>query len=506
MAAAWGRAGRNLSRWHRKPGILPSTPCHATCRPEERGRFSSHPPAALPGASPFLIACFAILLASAGTARAQVSPAEILNPQLRASESTYLHQLEAYNKAIQSLRFPFPFYLTRYVNIDPQKQAPTDTRGLEFVKFHDRVVLKVTGVYAAAFSAARMTQNQRADRIFQDVISPILELLPQQIPADVSCDAIGFEIGYHVQTRTRNYDYEGKENLVVVLDKADAFGYFQQPGDSGRQDILNRSEIYLDGKDFGLALGQKDAFSVEALDRSARHGSNPVNESPVAPARRRPVAQPAQPASNAVLPPADRDLPPGFHIPPENVTAEAQGTPPAAATSAVAAQPAVQPAPAGAATQADADRIQSKYQAQLDALAKDGAAPFHLVDYAPPSLVIFRGRVFVQLTMRNPREFDPAATSIYKRAAQSFDLFLAAQLKALLEKAPAGPDLAGLDITVLNQLTSTPKPTSEAIEFICPARPLRQFVDAEITNQDLINQSTVLVNGVRIALDLQKVE
>jgi len=31
-------------------------------------------------------------------------------------------------------------------------------------------------------------------------------------------------------------------------------------------------------------------------------------------------------------------------------------------------------------------------------------------------------------------------------------------------------------------------------------------VDAEITNQDLINQSVVLVNGVRIALNLQTVE
>jgi hypothetical protein len=37
-------------------------------------------------------------------------------------------------------------------------------------------------------------------------------------------------------------------------------------------------------------------------------------------------------------------------------------------------------------------------------------------------------------------------------------------------------------------------------------KPLRQFADAEITNQDLINQSAVLVNGIRIALNLQQVE
>ena len=50
------------------------------------------------------------------------------------------------------------------------------------------------------------------------------------------------------------------------------------------------------------------------------------------------------------------------------------------------------------------------------------------------------------------------------------------------------------------------KGTSEAIEFICPRAALKQFVNAEITNQQLLDQSVVLVNGVRIALNLQLVE
>jgi len=448
--------------------------------------------------------CATFILAAASTARAQVSPAEILNPQLKAAETAYLRQLMSYNQVIQKIHFPFPFYLTRFVNLDPQKQAPTDTRGLEFVKFHDRTLLKITGVYGAAFSSARMTQNERAGKVFQDVIAPILELLPQQIPADVACDAIGFEIGYHVQTRTKNYDFEGKENLVVVLDKEDAFGYFETRGDSDRQEILNRSDIYLDGKEFGLALGEKDAISVEALDRSAKHGSNPINQLPAATAKPDSVAR--TPRADGILARMDRDSPAHKRDPNDNVTAEAQALAPARGTSAVPAQPVANAAPAAQATQADADRLQAKYQAQLDALAKEGAAQFHLVDYAPPSLVIFRGKVFVQLTMRNPTEFAKETTSIYKRAARSFDLFVAPQLKPLVDKIPADPEIAGLDITALNQLASNPKPTSEAIEFICPLKPLRQFTDAEITNQDLINQSTVLVNGVRIALDLQRVE
>jgi len=40
----------------------------------------------------------------------------------------------------------------------------------------------------------------------------------------------------------------------------------------------------------------------------------------------------------------------------------------------------------------------------------------------------------------------------------------------------------------------------------CPRRALSQFADADITNQQLIDQSIVLVNGVRIALNLQTAE
>ena len=54
-----------------------------------------------------------------------------------------------------------------------------------------------------------------------------------------------------------SYDFEGKEILVVVLDRADAFAFAGATTDSQRQEILDRSEVYVDGKPFGLALGQR---------------------------------------------------------------------------------------------------------------------------------------------------------------------------------------------------------------------------------------------------------
>jgi hypothetical protein len=193
------------------------------------------------------------------------------------------------------------------------------------------------------------------------------------------------------------------------------------------------------------------------------------------------------------LPGADQELPPGLR-------------PTRAEETVNAIKKSSQNAGASAVrTKADVDAFQSKYQPQLDALAKEGVAKFHFVEYALPSFALFRDQIYLQLTLRNPAPFDKSATSIYKRAAQSFDLFLAPLLKDLLAKTPDAQELAGLDVTVLDQFASNAS-SSEALEYICPLSPLRQFAEYTITNQDLINQSVVLVNGVRISLNLQQVE
>ena len=71
-------------------------------------------------------------------ASAQVSPSEVLNPDLQALEQAHFQQLIAINHSVAKTKFPFPFYLSRYVGLDPAKQAEADTRGLEFVRFKDR--------------------------------------------------------------------------------------------------------------------------------------------------------------------------------------------------------------------------------------------------------------------------------------------------------------------------------------------------------------------------------
>jgi hypothetical protein len=430
-------------------------------------------------------------------ARAQVSPEEILNPDLKALEQTYFQQLKSINQAIAKTKFPFPFYLSRFVGLDPAKQAEADSRGLEFVRFRDRVILKVTGNYNAAYDSARTTQNERAATTFRTIVLPILTLVTAALPENVSCDGIGFEISHHARSKERAYDFEGKEILVVVLDRGDAWALARATTDPERQEIVNRSMVFLSGKDYGLSLTERDPLNVQALPRS-------VPAKPDATSTARSSTEAAHSAFlKSVISPASGP-------PPSSSLAASPSQPAGASPSAAASLPSLKPSDPQPAspppTQAGADRLGEKYQAQLDALAKVGASQFHFLDYAPPAFMVFHDQVVLQLTLRNSLQFEPAKGSIYKRAAQSFDLFLAPQLKDLSDKIPAEMEFQAYDFSVLNKLSPGAKGSSEAIEFICPREALRKFVNAEITNQQLLDQSVILVNGVRIALNLQLVE
>jgi len=429
------------------------------------------------------LAAAAFLLASAPAARAQVSPNEILDPDLKALEKQYFSQLKSLNQSIARLHFSFPFYLSRYVGIEPAKQAETDSRGLEFVKFRDRIVLKITGNYDAAYSAAQFTRNERAARTFQDALLPILQAVTQGISPDISCDAIGFEVAYHTRAAEKSYDYEGKELLVIVLDRQDAFVLAQATNDTARQDILNRSMIFLGGQEFGLSLLEKDPYVVSTLPRTkpSKGDSSSTADSSTTFSR-----------LNRAIPSA--------------IPSVAAGASSDSALSAATKPDLSQARPV--ATQADVDRVQSQYQAQLDTLSKEGQAKFQFVDYDPPAFVIIGKQLALQMTLRNTLRFDIEKSSIYKRAAQTFDLFLAPKLRDILDKIPNDNAIALYDFSVVNPLTSSmgAKERSEAVEFILPAALARQFADNEITNQALIDKSQVLVNGVRIALNLQLVE
>ena len=433
--------------------------------------------------SVFKIVWIALLgLGCVGVAAAQVSPNEILNPQLRALEKDYLPQLKAIHQEILRASFPFPFNLNRVVGLDPSQQVEADTRGLEFVRFRDRVTLKATGNYNAAYDSKQFTRNERAARTFRDVILPLLQIITRDIPPDVDCDSIGFEVAYHVRDVAKSYDYEGKDILVVVLDRKDAFQMVLEKDDNARQEILNRSMIFLGGEEYGLSLLDRDP---EVVDTQARAKSTKIDATSTA-------------SSSSSARRLIRSNP--------NLLPSAAG---GAVSSAGASAPKVdlsQSKPA--ATTADAEKLQTQYQAQLEALSKAGQAKFGFVDYDPPTFVVVSKQMVLQMTMKNSARFDPEKASLYKRAALTFDTFVAPKMKDVLDQIPSEVPVDYYDFSVVNSLVSHTdgRERSEAIEYLLPKTLAQKFANSEITNQELIDKGQVLVNGVRIALNLQMVE
>jgi hypothetical protein len=423
---------------------------------------------------------------TAEPAAAQVSPSEIRNPKLSAMEGQYLSQLQSMQAAIGQTQFRMPFILTRYVGVDPAKQAALDTRGVEFVYFHDRTLLKTSGFYTAAYNAEELTPNERAGRTFEEVVAPILRLMTQQIPEYVACDGIGFEIAYHTRAAHRNSDFEGREILAVVLNRADAFALASEAGSEGRQAILNRSQIYLDAKPIGLALGKKDALDLETLGRMG--GTEPEASGSSASAR--------DPVSGFSLLSPRRAM--------SGASSYAKTATKADTGAGAVAVSEAKPMVAKTATAEEAEKFQAQYQEELDAVMKQ-AAQFHLVEYAMPSFAVYHKQLVLQFTLQNPLAFDKSGSSIYKRAAQSFDLFVAPELKALVAMLPADRQIEALDFSVMNRMGNE-KDSSEPVEFVCPLKGIQAFVNDEMTSQDLIDQSVVLVNGVRINLNLELVE
>ncbi len=421
------------------------------------------------------------ILFAAGPALAQISPNEIRDPELKALEKQYFSELKSLNQSIAHLHFPFAFYLSRYVGLEPSKQAEADSRGLEFVRFHDRIVLKITGNYNAAYDADKFTRNERAARTFQDVLLPILRTITQSISPDVGCEAIGFEVSYHTRANEKSYDYEGKEYLVVVVDRQNAFRLAQATNDQERQDILNQSQVFLGGKEYGLSLLEKDPLLVESPQKTA-----PTKLGATIPAK-------SSAASGYSGSPLLRSSSNGLTYPSSENGMTAK---PDLSQSRPAAKP------------EDAEKLQAEFKAQLDALANAGKTKYQFVDYDPPAFVVVNKQMALQMTLRNALHFDAEKTSIYKRAAQSFDLFLAPKLKDILADVPESANFDFYDFSVVNLFATAPgvKERSEAIEFVLPKNLAKQFADSEITNQALIDKSQVLINGVRIALNLQLVE
>src|SRR6201993_5440530 len=95
---------------------------------------------------------FGLLATTISTAQV-VAPVEIKDPALRALQFKYMDDLKAIGTDINNSSFPYPFYLSRKLDLDEQQQKAADQRSIRFDQFNEHTVLAITGNSEAASRA-----------------------------------------------------------------------------------------------------------------------------------------------------------------------------------------------------------------------------------------------------------------------------------------------------------------------------------------------------------------
>ncbi|MGC2744080.1 MAG: hypothetical protein WA672_12880 [Candidatus Angelobacter sp.] len=149
------------------------------------------------------------------------------------------------------------------------------------------------------------------------------------------------------------------------------------------------------------------------------------------------------------------------------------------------------------------EKLQSTYDGTLQRLVPELKPLAHFVDYAPPAFIAFHDGAYLQLSMNTDLE-QPAGPSQYRIAAMAFENHISHVLRPVSKYFHDSPQFDGIDFTTT--VHQSVQPSSMSIEFVVPFSALACYEKYDCTGQELINRSIVLVNGERVALDLQRAE
>jgi hypothetical protein len=278
-------------------------------------------------------------------------------------------------------------------------------------------------------------------------------------------DAYAFEVAHHVHNKVLKVDTEGPENLVVVVPRGIAERLVQGKDIETRQGVLLESEVYLNGEPLTLWLSGNEA----PLDVKDRYLARRKGE-------KAPDLEAAEYEPGSLVSP---------HLLPEVARLRDYGR----------AEHDVSPA--------RLEKLETQYAEKERKLVSDLNAQAHFVEYAPPAFIAFRDGAYLQLNLTTDLD-QPAGSSQYRIAALAFDTHIAHLLRAVSRYFHDSAQFEGIDFsTTVHQAAP---PTSESVEFVVPMSALLCYEKYDCTGQELINRSLVLINGERVALDLQKAE
>ena len=421
-----------------------------------------------------LLALIFIVVAT-GAASAQVlTPAEIKDPDLRSLQQQYMNDLKLVGEDILALQLEYRFYLNRKLDLDESQQQHADQRSIRFDRYQGQTVLAVTGNYYAAYPE-KIGADQRARSTFANVVMPILKSEVPRFQTNHQVQGYAVEISHHVVGKVMGVTVERPENLMVYLPQSGALQLLGSKDENVQQAGLMQGQIFLNAQPITIWLNGEGPQSARGTDTNAsstEHRAPPteteITQAGEGSAGQAPVSTPAAPVAkpNDVVPAPVRD-------------ASAQAL---------------------AALQASSQELLAKLVKELDPEA-------HFVSYAPQSFVAFRQGIYLELSL-NTALPESAAGSRYKLAAMAFDDHVAHLIRPTLAYFKEEPKFNGISFSttvhLAGKLPAAGK--SEAVEFFFPFAALRCYEKYDCTGQQLIDAGAVLINGERVALDLQIAE
>lgn len=397
-----------------------------------------------------VVLAVATLIAAVPQIRSQVlSPAEIVDPALRALQQKYLQELKAAAVDITAHQYPYKFYLSRTLDVTEKQELQTDQRSIRFAQFQGHMVLQVTGNYFAAYSDQSMDRRQRFQRTYTDVMLPILRATVPVLVNEPEVTALAIEVSHHVRKQVMGIGMERPENVVLIVPREVAAQLAASKGAENEITVLSQCSEYVDGEPSALWGEPAPEQPEVAAQLPAKPPSAP---SPVAAAVKSP-------------------------LPSRDLSAEAL------------------------------QQAQASLQTLLDRMVRELDAQAHFISYAPPTLIAFRNASYLQLSVTTALAPSDSGSQ-YRIAALAFDRHVSHLLRPTLAFFNEGPQFDGIvfSSTVHLPAQSEDSALTESVEFFFPMSELRRYEQYDITGQQLINAGFVLINGERVGLELQNAE
>jgi hypothetical protein len=404
------------------------------------------------------------------SANAQVLPlGKVSDPGARLLQQRNIVALQHLSSDLSKVQFPYAFYFSQTLDIDEVRQKQLPQGSLHFEKFNGQMVLAITGNYYISYPYAGMTGNERVRKTYEDVIFPLLKVAVARIDRNVPFDGYAFEVSHHVRKDVLKVNTEGPENVMIMFPRGVAERLVRATDIEGRQAAVLESEVYLNGEPLSLWLTGDDA-PADIKDHYAARHRRETNATETA------SAEPVEPGtlvSSKLLPESEllKEI--------RDRKGEVRDTSPA-----------------------QLERLQTTYEATVRRLSTDLQQEAHFLEYAPPAFIAFHNGAYLQLNMAT--ELESPVSSQYRVAALAFDTHISHMLRAVAKYFHESPRFDGVDFsTTVHQ---PGKSSGRSVEFVVPFSALLCYEKYDCTGQEVINRSIVLINGERVALDLQRAE